>query len=65
MKKADEFDSNHPETRLQVAAILAAGYAPYVLKKKPKNIHINEIVDLFWDFADVLKGGRKQHEQKK
>jgi len=65
MKNKDNFDTNFPWTRHVVAAILTAAYAPRLIKKKEEKLEIKHVADLFWDFSDYLRNGRKVHEDKK
>jgi hypothetical protein len=53
----DNFDPNTKDGRHVVAAILTAGFAPVLLKKEPKNLEIKHVVDLYWDFASLLRKG--------
>lgn len=48
------FDPNRPDARHICAAILTAGFAPILIKKKAKNINLKQVTNLFWDFFDNL-----------
>lgn len=56
----NNFDSNSKDGRHLTAAILTAGFAQMLLKKEPRNREISDVVDLYWDFFELLGKPKKK-----
>ena len=60
------FDNNRPNEKHIAAAILTAGFAPILLKKKKaSNVDIDDLIGLFWDVFDLMENPKYFSKGKK